>query len=447
MLRLRTLCVGVVVVTLLAVRARAQVQPVDDAGVSVTAVQALEAHTGAEPDGNDDPEDPGTGTLPSALRLQRVGRAPKALRRICDLTPMAGALFAAHANSPLGSDGATITRYDPTAQSPFSLAFDWNRPGQPARGGGGGQGFLRVRAIGGRLFVPDADPPYAGFGLADRGTEGYVFVSDTRGVFAAPGGPRLRPPSPPQVTGAPGAAVLPRAYHVIDVGRFRGRYYASTGSVPPGERAWVGASPGALHAADTSLARWTYEVDHPYPWREGVWRLGYMVRFRGKLFIGIQDYDGREPNDYVWVLPPAGAPTVTRVDMHPTRVTTQGGALTLRWYTDRGRLYWLAYERNNTVSLRVTEDGDRWFPVALPPDAGVPTDVTRFRDAVVVLTSRGLWRIDTVVPVRLASVPLDVRGNGPFDVNDLFCAAPLAVFQNALYAGGQRDGALYRFIE
>ncbi len=399
-------------------------------------------------DGNDDPEETGTGALPARLRLERVGRAPRALRRVCDLTPFGGALYAAHANAPLGSDGATLTRYAPGEPNPFSIAFDWNRPGQPTNGGGGGQGFVRVHAIDGRLFVPDADPPYNGFGISDPGTEGFVFVSDRSGVFAPPRGPRLRPPAAPDAAGRAGAAVLPRAYHVLDVIRFRGRLYAATGSVPPRERAWYGPSPGALHVADATLARWTYEVDYPYPWPQGVWRLGYMVRFKGRLFMGIQDYAGAERNDYVWAQPPARATNLTRMDMHPARVTTNGGALTLRWYADRGRLYWLAYERGtNVVSLRVTEDGDRWSYVALPEGAGVPTDVTRFRDALVVLTSRGLWRIDTTMPSRVAEVPVDARGRGPFDVTDVFCAAPLAVYQNALYAGGQRDGALYRFAE
>ncbi len=402
----------------------------------------------AEVDGDDDPSETGTGTLPAALRLERVGRAPRSLRRVCDLTPFANALYAAHANTPLGSDGATISRYDPDSATPFSVAFDWNRPGQPTSGGGGGQGFLRVHAIDGRLFVPDADPPYGGFGIADQGTEGFVFVSDRAGLFAPPRGPRLRPPGPPDAAGRAGAGVLPRAYHVLDVIRFRGRLYASTGSVPPRERAWYGPSPGALHVADASLARWTYEVDYPYPWPQGVWRLGYMVRFRGRLFMGIQDYAGAERNDYVWAQPPAQASNLTRIDIHPARVTANGGSLTLRWYVDGSRLYWLAYEpRSNVVSLRVTEDGDRWSYVALPDGAGVPTDVTRFRNAVVVLTSRGLWRVDTPEPSRVAEVPLDARGRGPFDVTDVFCSAPLAVFRNALYAGGQRDGALFRFAE
>jgi hypothetical protein len=445
------------------------------------------ARTQIDDDGNDDPEDPGTGGVPASGRFEKVGTPPLALTRICDLTPFGDALYAAHANQPLGTDGATITRYRPDAAKPFGIAFDWNRPGEPAKGGGAGQGFLRVHAIGGRLFVADADPPYNGLGLVEYGTEGYVFVSDRTGAFAPPRAPHYRPPATPDLLaedGRAGAAVLPRAYHVIDVVKFRGGLYASTGSVPPKERAWHGPSPGALHRASEDGSRWTYEVDYPYPWQDGVWRLTYMVRFRDRLYAGIQDYDGRDPNDYVYFAPStstrereAGAAPeaiLRREDEHAVRVTRSGAAGTLRWWVDTratpARLYWLAWSRDTGVLLRVTSDGDHWAAVPLPADAGRPTDVTRFRDAVVVLTERGLYRLagegidgaagvdaaDGVANVSATAIarvddapdggapPKDKKS--PFEVSDFFCVAPLAVFKNELYAGGQRAGSLYKLV-
>src|SRR5207249_133054 len=129
--------------------------------------------------------------------FERVGVPPLALQRICDMTAFGSALYLAHANQPLGTDGATITRYDPDGARPFSVAFDWNRPGEPTAGGGAGQGFLRVHMVAGRLWVPDADPPYGGFGRAGVGAEGYVFVSDTRGKFARAEAPGHQPPRAP----------------------------------------------------------------------------------------------------------------------------------------------------------------------------------------------------------------------------------------------------------
>lgn len=296
-----------------------------------------------------------------------------------------------------------------------------------------------MRAIGGRLYVPDADPPYNGFGVVDHGTEGYVFLSDATGHFAPASMPHFRLPGRPGPETA-GAAVLPRAYHVIDVIRFRGRLYASTGSVLPTERAWHGASPGALHVASADLARWSYEVDYPFPWRDGVWRLGFMVRFRDALYAGIEDYDGREPNDYVVFAPAAESTAIRREDAHPGRVTPNGAALTLRWYADGARLYWITLERGGTATLRVTSDGSTWTAIDLPVDAGRPTDITRFRDALVVLT----YRLEDAGPTLRARV---TERKTPFELSDAFCSAPIAVYRDALYAGGQRDGALYRLGE
>lgn len=397
----------------------------------------------SDPDGDDDPAGTGSGAFPEAARFERVGKAPRALWRICDLTPFGGALYAAHAHVPLDMDGATISRYDPHAKEPFSVAFDWNRRGEPARNGGAGQGFLRVHAIGGRLFVPDADPPYNGFEITEPGTEGYVFVSDRAGAFAPPRMPHHKLPDPPADT-RPGAGILPRAYHVLDVIRFRGRLYASTGSVPPGQRAWRGPAPGALHVANDDLSRWSYEVDYPYPWQDGVWRLGFLVRYKGRLYAGFQDYDGSDPNDYVVFAPPAGSKTLTHDDMKPMRVTERGASRTLRWYADDGKLYWIAVSREGT-RLRVTEDGDSWRTIAFPKNAGVPTDVTRFRGVLVALLERGLYRLDRDPPALVARV-VTQDGRTPFAQHDLFCAAPLAVFEDELYAGGQRDGALYRLV-
>ena len=411
---------------------------------SVDAGTDAGADPGVDPDGDDDPSDTGSGPFPEKARFERVGKPPLSLWRICDLTPFHGKLYAAHAFIPLDMDGATITTYDPHAKEPFSVAFDWNRPGEPARNGGAGQGFLRVHAIGGRLFVPDADPPYNGFEITEPGTEGYVYVSDGAGAFAPARVPHHKLPDLPSDGGA-GAGILPRAYHVLDVIRFHGRLYASTGSVPPGQRAWHGPSPGALHVASDDLSRWTYEVDYPDPWQDGVWRLTYLVRFKGRLYAGLQDYEGVDPHDYVVVEPPLEGKVITQRDVHPVRATEVGGNRTLRWYVDDGKLYWIARSREG-ARLRVTEDGETWRTIDFPRLAGAPTDVTRFRGVLVALTERGLYRLDRDPPVRVAAAP-SPDGRTPFELHDLFCAAPLGVLENELYAGSQRDGSLWRVVE
>ena len=396
-------------------------------------------------DGDDDPEEPGGGTVPTTASFEKIGAPPMALTRICDLTPFKGALYMAHANQPLGTDGATITKYTPDApekKAKFAVAFDWNRSGEPTKGGGAGQGFLRAHAIDGRLLVTDADPPYGGLGLVDWGTEGYVFISSTEGKFAPPRAPHYRPPGSPDLANdKPGAGVLPHAYHVIDTIRFRGELWASTGSVPPSQQAWRGASPGALHRASKDGSRWTYETDYPFPYQDGVWRLTYMVRFKDRLYAGIQDYDGRDPNDYLYITP-KNPPAIGHEDMTPVRVTKTGAAGTLRWWVDRKthQLYWIAWGKDG-VKLRVTKNGDDWTEIPMPEGAGRPTDITRWRDSVVVLTERGLFSLANEKLVSIA--PMEEK-KSPFELGDFFCAAPLAVLDGALYAGGQRGGVLYR---
>lgn len=397
-----------------------------------------------DPDGNDDPTAEGTGTPPTAGRFERVGRPPLSLRQICDLTTFGQSLYAAHALSALGADGASITRFDKHhTKRPFAVAFDWNRPGQPTKGGGAGQGFLRVRLIDGRLYVPDADPPYNGFGLSDWGTEGYVFVSSPEGKFAQSYRPDYRPPGRPTRDGKPGTMLLPRSYHDFDVIRFRGMLIASTGAVPPKEKAWYGPSPGALHVANAELSKFEYAVSYPEPYRGGVYRLTYLVRFKDKLFCGIQDYDGRAEHDFVVVDPPTNATELSQEYLHPLRVTESGAAQTLRWFTHAGTLYWIAWGRDG-VRLRQSRDGQHFTAIALPSDAGAPSDLVVFRGELYVLCEWGLYRLDAGTPRLVARV---TEKKSPFVLRDALCSAPLAVYDNELYAGGQNDGSLYRLIE
>ena len=79
----------------------------------------------------------------------------------------------------------------------------------------------------------------------------------------------------------------------------------------------------------------------------------------------------------------------------------------------------------------------------MPDGAGRPTDITRFRDAVVVLTERGLYKLTADGMKEIAKI---TDKKTPFELTDFFCSAPLGVFGNELYAGGQRGGSLYRLV-
>lgn len=126
-------------------------------------------------------------------------------------------------------------------------------------------------------------------------------------------------------------------------------------------------------------------------------------------------------------------------------MTGLAGTNTLRWYADGGRLFWIAWQRDGDVVLRVTTDGDQWMRISLPADAGRPTDITRWRGALFVIAERALLRLDEHDAASVVATIDDKKS--PFELGDLFCGAPLAVYGNRLYAGGQRDGALFVLSE
>jgi hypothetical protein len=372
--------------------------------------------------------------LPPGAEFVSVGRHWASLKRVCALAPLGRSLYAAHAYGALAIDGATVTRYTPGEAQPIKVAFDWNRRGQPTKGGGAGQGFLRLREIDGRLYLPDADPPYAGFGLSGKGVEGYVFVSDAQGKFARARPPKQLPPAAPTEERA-GAAVLPYAYHVFDVTRFRGRIYASGGAYVRG-----GGAPGALFVATDDASPWQPVAYYPDPPGSHVWRLTYLETFRERLYAGVETFDAQDTTDYVSFGGNAAGQHLTSSDARPEREAVAGGASTLRWRSVDGRLYWIAGHAGG-ITLQQSEDGARWQQLALPPEAGWPLDLVRFRGALVVLTERRLLQLHAGKLVEVARVDATPS---PFELSDTYCPAPLAVFDGELYAGGQHKGQLYR---
>jgi hypothetical protein len=376
-----------------------------------------------EPDGNDD-RPVASFDLGKNPRIEKVGRHYAALHRICDFAVHERTLFMSHATRPLGFGGATITRYAPADEPQFSLAFDWNRPGQPEKGGGAGQGLLRVRRFDGRFWVPDADPPYLGFGLAKGMAEGYVFVSDENARFA----PARRPGHLPPAT----AIVLPGALHVFDVARYENRLLVSTGALVPPTKAQ--ASPGALFAENATTKKWeaVYAYAHP---KGGAARLGYMARFRDRLYVAVSPLEDGDANEYVVF---DGALDASRA--RAVRVSELGAQHTLRWYADRGRLYWLSLGGYGS-ELRVTRNGDDWQLLALPPEAGNATDVLRVGKSLLVMAEHGLYRLDGETFGLVAKVG---DAKSPFAIDDAYCAAPLVAFDGGVYVGSQRKGELYR---
>ncbi|HEU5075006.1 MAG TPA: hypothetical protein VFU02_12540, partial [Polyangiaceae bacterium] len=400
---------------------------------NATAQRPAAAPEPREQNGNGARDDPGPSVAPSAGHFELVGRHWGSLTRICDLQPFGSALYAAHGTKPLGWDGASITRYAPDEKPAFTLAFDWNRPGEPTKGGAAGQGFLRLRSFHDRLFTPDADPPYLGLGMRS-GIEGYVFVSDRNGRFARSRQPGHRPPLP-ATTERAGVALVPEAYHLFDVIEYQGRVYASTSVRGPG-----GSAPAALMLSSDGL---DFDWGPSFPAEPGqaAWRFTYMVRFQDALLTGVEVLGGRGPDYVRWHKQPTEE-VLTPAHATPMFLTRTGGLATLRWYAHKNRLYWITAGSNGTELYR-SDDGVSWQTQALPESAGAPLDLVEFGNTLVLLTQWGLWTLpETGDSERLA----DIGQPSPFALSDHYCAAPLAVFRGELYAGGQRRGELYRFV-
>jgi hypothetical protein len=140
--------------------------------------------------------------------------------------------------------------------------------------------------------------------------------------------------------------------------------------------------------------------------------------------------------------PPRERSAIVQDDARALQATTHGGAHTLRFYTDRGKLYWITIGRDG-AALRESDDGERFRTVPLPPDAGAPSDVLRVGEHLLVLTENGLYERDGERFELRAPAP---AGKPPFKVDDGYCAAPLVAFQGSVYAGDQQRGNLWKLV-
>ena len=64
-----------------------------NANANANAEAGAAARSQIDDDGNDDPEDPGSGSAPASGRFEKVRTPPLALTRICDLTPFGRCYF------------------------------------------------------------------------------------------------------------------------------------------------------------------------------------------------------------------------------------------------------------------------------------------------------------------------------------------------------------------
>jgi hypothetical protein len=270
--------------------------------------------------------------------------------------------------------------------------------------------------------------------------EGYVFVSDEQGTFAGARMPGHLPPRSASADRA-GSFVLPGALHGFDVIRFRGKLYASTSAmIPPNGNA--PSSPGTLLTPSDAPGPWQVAFTYAGAPGEASVRLGYMTRFRDRLYVAVSPIEGIDRHDYVVIAPPRERATIEQGDARPVQATPSGRVHTLRWYTDRGKLYWLSIDAGGAY-LRVSEDGEHFRVLSLPAYAGTPSDMLRVGDHLLVLAEQGLFELAGDVFKLRAAV---TEAKTPFKVDDGYCAPPLAAFQGNLYVGDQLHGALWKLV-
>jgi hypothetical protein len=393
-------------------------------------------------DGEDDGNEELSASALSALvrasetEWQKVAAPPDTAHPVvCDAVPFSGSLYVSHAVEPLDQTGSRIHRYDPRASESerWSLAFDYNGPGDNAHGyhRGGGQGLTRVRVINDKLFAVDADSTSRGFyGISDSFVEAYLFVSDEQGRFASAD------------SGAPaGVRAIESCLHALDVIEFRGALIATggTGVIQGNKYRW----PGALFVGDGESKVLTPK--YPLGLGVGVVRTSFLHRFGGPLYIGFQNNGARARFDLAVL-----TDDPRRDDAAPpvlARVTEEGGWLTRRFASGGGVLYWVAtgYPRRDEKggALFRSSDGVRFQRVPLPAGAGIPQDVVVAGGTAFLLASGGLYRSKSGASFeRIAAAP---KGD-PFGHFETFCSAPLVVFDDALYAGSTRDGSLFRVV-
>jgi hypothetical protein len=317
-------------------------------------------------------------------RLEPMGQPNAAHPVLTDLEVFDDALYVASAVRPLALPGAAIWRTeDGRSFTPIAL-----RPE--------GEGFLRLRAIDGALYAPEADPRGRGEGRILRSEDGRSFRSE-------------------RVAGVA---------HTFDVALHQGAVVSASAGMD---------ARGVLHRRTPN--GWVRAAPVP------ALRAHFMASLGGSLFVGLIEPEGSA--DFVRF---RGA---VSEDAAESLQAVPGEPVTTRWYVTRaGRIYWSHYaEGEDRVFTSV--DGKRWRSV--PALRGrVVSDFAEEGGVLYALAGRGIFGEVGDGPFRLvAEAP--ARGTfGPIRVDDthrsLDGSASLIAWRGTLWAGSSTDGRLYRLV-
>jgi hypothetical protein len=328
------------------------------------------------------PPPPPAPTLPASATLTRIGAPQGGLPAICDLEVFDGKLWLAESDNPLATFGAQVWTWDPTAG--FTRVID-----DPTS-----QGFLRARAIGGKLYVPDADP--------DGLSPGIIYIVDSAAA-------------------APRRTSVDQHVHTFDVVSWNGGLFALGG---------LDTAESGVNRFDAALDRWTVFSRGPFS------RLKYGGVLDASL-IGTKRVIGTTDADIVSI---DAAGTQTGL----TLVTGEANVVCVEAL--RGALY-LALGTPTGVSHVRLEAGGAVVPLTGISGAIVFDFVQHVDGNVYALGTDGqassfvYGSTDGVAFTRLVTVP-DLRFG--IVAGNADGRPSIATFGGELYCGSSTDGALYR---
>lgn len=325
-----------------------------------------------------------TNSRPPSGGFVRVGTPSSQQHVIPDLEVFRGRLYLTTAANPLMHRGASL--WSTQDGNTFARLID-----QPMS-----EGFLRVRALGGALFVPEADPPgYEG---------GRVWISRDGEQFTP--------------------TTVPAVVHTYDVANFAGHLLSSNGAAD---------GSGGLFRWSPNEETWSRIAE------AGSRRLQYMVEYRGRLYVS-KTLSGAPTDFLVWSDDLATLPQVSK-DVVP------GEAHTWRWYVSgRNCLFWSHWSAEGGHEVRYTDDGESW---ALVPELSgqFASDFAELDGHLYVLAASGLWGSRDHTHFEQL-----IQSTGPFpfapvvegDRMNVEAMASMTSYRDALWCGSSRDGSLYR---
>jgi hypothetical protein len=352
----------------------------DSTGGSNTSADPTDGGDG-DGTGGDDGTGDGDAPLPGSATFVEMGAPPGGYRVITDLVTFRDRLYLATSQDPLGAFGTSV--YYTQDGTSFTEALS----------DGSSQGYLRMRVIGDKLYIPDGDP--------NGYDPSYVYISEDGDDFER--------------------TTVHGGLHTFDVIEYEGDLLCSNG---------MNGGGGLCKLAGSD---WNQVAGANYA------RLKYMAEFGGRLYVALWNMNG-DGVDFVRWSANVGGAQAEGVDAIP------GDTTTFRWYTSsQPLLYSSLAVLGDRATVQYTEDGDVWHEVPAFASMWVSA-FAELQGNMYALSTDALWgSADGVDFVQLGNVtgepfgPVAIEGGYNADGT-----ASMAAYDGHLWCGSSQNGKLYR---